>query len=128
MLEYEEDKKSSPSIRKKTEVTINLSDLYSFKSEDLTIDITGEQYSNHAFAHVTPNDVYIDFLTFPGAKRDGKMSLKGTRIYMSHSVAQALIEGLKKSLGNEYKDRAIKTYAPEITKNSEIIEINKQPE
>lgn len=96
MAEQEEKQVKHQAIKKPTRVSMNINvlDLYKFDPSDLTVEITEEHYSNFALVQVTPNDVYIDFLPMPGVKRDGKMVLKGTRIFLPHSVAQKLGETL----------------------------------
>jgi hypothetical protein len=82
----------------KEELTINLSELYKYDVKDMNVDITVVKYSNLAWVQVTPRDVEIDFLEMPGVKKDGKMMINGTRIYMSHFAAQKLSEVLTEIL------------------------------
>jgi hypothetical protein len=93
----------------KVSVNINLMDLYRFEQKDLVLEIDGEHYSNHAMIQVTDRDVYIDFLSMPGIKKDGKMVLRGTRIFMPHSTAQTLAESLGKTLEIVNKDGRMTT-------------------
>ena len=53
--------------------TIDIRDMYKFKPEDLTLDISATYYSNVAYIQVAPRDVIIDFLGLPGTKKDEKM-------------------------------------------------------
>jgi hypothetical protein len=62
---------------------------------------------------VTDRDVYIDFLSMPGIKKDGKMVLRGTRIFMPHSSAQTLAESLGKTLEIVNKDGRMTTCTPQ---------------
>jgi len=94
-------------------VNINLMDLYKFEPKDLVVEIDGEHYSNHAMIQVTDKDVYIDFLSMPGIKKDGKMVLRGTRIFMPHSSAQTLAESLGNTLEIVNKDGGMTTYTPQ---------------
>ncbi len=43
---------------------------------------------------LTHRDVYIHSMEMPGTKRDGKMAVKGMRIYMSHPAAKRLADVL----------------------------------
>jgi hypothetical protein len=74
--------------------TMNFNEIYKFEPQDIVPDITVSRYSNVAYIQVTQRDVYIDFLEMPGIKRDGKMMVNGTRIYMSHVAAQQLAGAL----------------------------------
>jgi len=76
------------------ELTIDLRELYEYTAKDLQVDITTVKYSNLSWVQVSPRDVQLDFLEMPGIKKDGKMMVNGTRIYMSHAVAQKLSEVL----------------------------------
>jgi len=67
-------------------LTIDISEMYKYNTKDLMTDISSSAYSNLAYVQATHRDLYIDFLEMPGIKKDdGKMHIKGTRIYMSHS-------------------------------------------
>jgi hypothetical protein len=68
--------------------------MYSFDPKDAMPEISPIRYSNLAYIHVSNRDVYIDFLEMPGIKREGKVFVPGTRIYMSHAAAQKLAEAL----------------------------------
>ena len=62
----------------------------------------------------THRDLYIDFLEMPGIKKDdGKMHVKGTRIYMSHSAAQKLSEAISDVLMTVHSDGKMEVYIPE---------------
>jgi len=91
-------------------VTIDLADLYTFKPEDLVADIKTSTYSNLAFIQVTQRDVFIDFLEMPGTKKDGKMVMPGTRVFMSFAAAQRLSEALTGILEKAHKDGGMEQY------------------
>ena len=82
---------------------IELRDMYKFKPEELALEISETYYSNVAYMQVAPRDVIIDFLEFPGMKKDGKMVVHGVRVFLSHVAAQSLAERLGKLLENTYK-------------------------
>jgi hypothetical protein len=84
--------------------TIDIRDMYKFEPEDLAVDISTTCYSNLAYIQVAPRDVIIDFLGLPGVKRDKKMVVSGTRVFMSHAAAQKLVESLSALLENSYND------------------------
>ncbi|OGS56048.1 MAG: hypothetical protein A3K60_02800 [Euryarchaeota archaeon RBG_19FT_COMBO_56_21] len=65
---------------------------------NLIPDITITRYSNLAYVQASPRDVCVDFLEMPGVKKDGKMVVNGTRVYMSHVAAQKLGEVLQSVL------------------------------
>jgi len=85
-------------------VTIDLANLYKFEPEDLVTDIRTTAYSNLAFIQVTHRDVFIDFFEMPGTKKDGKMVMPGTRVYMSFAAAQRLSEALTGILEKAHRD------------------------
>jgi hypothetical protein len=91
-------------------ITIDLKQIYSFDPKDIFLDISDIHYSNLAYIQVTHRDVYIDFLEMPGIKREGKVSLTGTRIYMSHAAAQKLAESLGEILERVHTQGDMETY------------------
>ena len=86
--------KASDKQKKEIKTDIDIRELYNFNAGDVKIDITITRYSNLAYVQVSPRDVQIDFLEMPGVKKDDKMNVNGTRIYMSHVSAQRLSEVL----------------------------------
>jgi hypothetical protein len=107
-------KKKVGTSENKTEIkgkmTINIGELYKYSAEDLCPDITVVRYSNLAYIQVTPRDVQIDFLEMPGIKKDSKMMVNGTRIYMSHAAAQKLSEALVGLLQQVHDHGGIEQY------------------
>jgi len=91
-------------------VTIDLANLYKFDPEDLVADIKTSTYSNLAFIQVTHRDVFIDFFEMPGTKKDGKMVMPGTRVYMSFAAAQRLSEALTGILEKAHRDGGMEQY------------------
>jgi len=91
-------------------VTIDLANLYKFDPEDLVADIKTSTYSNLAFIQVTHRDVFIDFFEMPGTKKDGKMVMPGTRVYMSFAAAQRLSEALTGILEKAHRDGGMELY------------------
>lgn len=85
-------------VQEKDSITVDLRELYKFEQKDLVPDISIVRYSNLAYIQITHRDVYIDFLEVPGIKKDGKVLLNGTRIYMSFAGAQKLAETLQELL------------------------------
>ena len=85
---------------KSESISLDVGDLYQFTPNDLTLNIIDENYSNLAYVQITDRDVKIDFLRMPGLKKEGKMVINGTRIYMTHAAAQkmslAILATLKK--------------------------------
>lgn len=60
---------------------------------------TGSTSMDDAVRHYCgPRDAYVDFLEMPGVKKDGRMMVKGTRVYMSHVIAKRLGEVLQEVL------------------------------
>jgi len=107
-----DDKKTTHRVS----LNINLMDLYKFDVKDLVVEITEEHYSNHAMIQVTDKDVYIDFLSMPGIKKDGKMVIRGTRVFMPYSSAQVLAESLGRVLETANKEGGMTTYSPQKVK------------
>jgi hypothetical protein len=83
---------------------MDLKQLYAFEAKDLVPDITVTRYSNLAYVQVSPRDVCIDFLEMPGVKKDGRMIVNGTRVYMSHVAAKRLGEVLQEVLKKASRD------------------------
>jgi len=110
--------KKPASSSKEDAVSINMADLYRFEASDLVLDISEEHYSNLAYMQVTPRDVYVDFFATPGIKKDGKMVLKGTRIYMSHVAAQRLVEALDSVLKDVHRAGGLEIYTPKVAKKA----------
>jgi hypothetical protein len=85
-------------------VGIDLKEMYKMDPKEMSPDITITRYSNLAYVQVSPRDVYIDFLEMPGVRKDGKVAVDGTRIYMSHVAAQRLgdvLQGILKKVVRE---------------------------
>ena len=80
-------------------ININLSELYKIDEDKLSVNICDVRYSNVSFVQVTPRDVAMDLLQMPGIKdENGIQRINGTRVYMTHSSAQALVDVLSKLL------------------------------
>jgi len=102
-------------------MTIDISEMYKYRKEDLMTDISSSAYSNLAYVQATHRDLYIDFLEMPGMKKDdGKMHIKGTRIYMSHSAAQKLAKALSEILKKVHSDGGMEFYTPEDAKETKL--------
>lgn len=89
------DVKEEDTAKEEGAIKIDIKEIYKFDPKDITPDISVVRYSNLAYIQVTHRDVYIDFLEMPGIKKDGKILLNGTRIYMSFVAAQKLAEALQ---------------------------------
>lgn len=109
------DKTTSDPEEKKP-LSINFEDIYRFERSDVVLEISEEHYSNIAYMQVGGRDVCIDFFAMPGVKKDGRMVLRGTRIYMPHVAAQRLVESLDSVLRSVYLDDKMETYTPRETK------------
>ncbi len=48
------------------------------------------RYSNQILMNLTENDVMLDFLELPGIAREGKMHIRGTRIYLTIEKAKKM--------------------------------------
>lgn len=96
----------------KKSIEINISELYNFDQKDLEINVSSVGYSNLSFIQVTHRDVCIDFLEMPGVNKDGKRSVNGKRIYMSHAAAQSLASELESILRKVYKNKVMEFYSP----------------
>ncbi len=88
-------KEEKASAKEEELITVDLKELYKFQPKDIIPDISIVRYSNLAYIQITHRDVYIDFLEMTGIKKDGKVLLNGTRIYMSFAAAQKLAETLQ---------------------------------
>ncbi len=91
-------------------VLIDLGEIYRFDPEDIVPDISAVHYSNLAYIQATHRDVYIDFLQMPGIKKDDKVLLDGTRIYMFYVAAKKLAEALQGILEQVYSRGDMEMY------------------
>jgi hypothetical protein len=96
---------------------MDLSDMYKFGPDDLVLNISGTHYSNITYIQVAPREVVLDFLEMPGVKREGKMVVEGTRIYLSHVAALKLVVTLKRLLSDSYKEGRMEIF--ELPKQSD---------
>ena len=96
--------------KKKLDINILLREMYKFEPEDLVPDISIVRYSNLAYVQITPRDVTIDFLEMPGVKKEDKVLINGTRIYLSFTAAKRLSEALGKTLEEVHKQGAMEKY------------------
>ena len=119
--EGELSKESQPASTSHVSVSVDISELYKFKQDDLVLEISEERYSNLAYIQVAPREVSIDFLPMPGIKKDGKMVIKGTRIYMSHMAAQMLAERLNQLLEEVHEKGGIETYRSKQKKEEDAL-------
>jgi hypothetical protein len=93
---------------------IDVGKLYKFDPGDLNIEITGRSYSNHVFIQGTDHDIYIDFLEFPGVKKEAhNMAVPGVRVYMSHIAAQRMALTVLGLLNKMHKEGKISQFKPE---------------
>jgi hypothetical protein len=115
-------KKEEIPLQDEEMVKININELYKFDPKDMTPDISIVRYSNMAYIQVTGRDVYIDFLEMPGIKKEGKVLLNGTRIYMSFVAAKSLAEALLGVLEQVHSGGRMEKY---ISKDEKQEESNK---
>ena len=83
-----------------TVISLDMAALYQFKQEDLELDVTTVRYSGDHFVQFTENDLFIDFLELPGVRKEGKMKVNTTRIYLTHNVAKCLAKTLTDALND----------------------------
>ena len=95
---------------------LDIGRMYEFNPEDMTPDIKTSAYSNVAYITCSNRDIFIDFLEIPGAKKDGKMIVPGTRVYMSHAAAQQLALRLTEVLEGSYQRGEMESYSPQPVK------------
>ena len=103
-------KEEKASAKEEELITVDLKELYKFQPKDIIPDISIVRYSNLAYIQITHRDVYIDFLEMPGIKKDGKVLLNGTRIYMSFVAAQKLANTLQGILDQFHSRGDMETY------------------
>lgn len=94
------------------EFLIDVAGMYRFTPGEMVPDIRTSAYSNLAYITCTNQDVFIDFLEMPGMKKEGRMVVPGTRIYMSHSAAQHLAGKLAEILEGTYRRGEMESYSP----------------
>jgi hypothetical protein len=107
VMNMAEKKKASAGSRT---LTMDLEEMYKYDVKDLVPEINHTRYSNLAYIHVSHRDVFIDFLEMPGTKKDGKMVISGTRIYMSHVAAEKMAKALDGILQKSHKDNAMEKF------------------
>jgi hypothetical protein len=93
-------------------VSLDIGKWYQFNPEDLEIDVTSVHYANNSFIQVMGQDVFIDFISLPGTKKDGKMVADATRIYMTHVQAKKMLDALNGVLETTYKAGRMEVYPP----------------
>ena len=59
-------------------------------NDPITPEIDVVRYSNQILINLTENDAMLDFLELPGIAREGKMHVRGTRIYLTIERAKKL--------------------------------------
>jgi len=95
---------------------LDIGRMYEFNPEDMTPDIKTSAYSNVAYITCSNRDIFIDFLELPGVKKDGKMMVPGTRVYMSHAAAQQLAIRLAQVLEGSFQRGEMESYDPQPVK------------
>jgi hypothetical protein len=93
-------------------VQFDITEMYRLDPKEAVPDITVVRYSNMAYVQVTPRDVFIDFLEMPGVRREGRVAVNGTRVYMSFVAASRLSEVLAGILEQVHGRGAMEEYAP----------------
>ncbi|MDI6720106.1 MAG: DUF3467 domain-containing protein [Methanomicrobiales archaeon] len=104
--------KQEPGTLDNEPMEIDLKAMYAFDPADMVPDVTITRYSNTAYITCSTRDVFIDFLEMPGVKRDGKVLVNATRIFMSHAAAKKLAEVTLRTLEAVHRGGQIETYAP----------------
>jgi len=93
-------------------VPIDFGRMYQFGLDEMCPDVRTSAYANVSYITCTNRDVFIDFLEMPGIKKDGKMMIPATRIYLSHSAAQQLAAKLSEILEGSYQRGEMESYEP----------------
>jgi len=82
--------KEDKSEKKEVGIGQLLTEKYNHGQDDVELNITAEHYSNISYIQTTPRDICIDFLILPDVPRDGKRTINGVRVHMTHVAAQRL--------------------------------------
>jgi len=93
-------------------VPIDFGRMYRFSPDEMCPEVRASAYANVSYITCTNRDVFIDFLEMPGVKKDGKMMIPATRIYLSHSAAQQLAAKLSEILEGSYQRGEMEFYEP----------------
>jgi len=101
---------------KNDKIPLDIGRMYEFNPNEMTPDIRTSAYSNVAFITCSNRDVFIDFLELPGIKKDEKMMVHGTRVYMSHAAAQQLALRLAQILEGSFQRGEMESYDPQPVK------------
>ena len=102
-------------------VSLDVGKMYQFSPDEMYPEVRSSSYANVSYITCTNRDVYIDFLEMPGIKKDGKMMIPATRVYMSHSAAQQLAEKLKEILDGSYQRGEMEFFQPPSGKESDSV-------
>jgi uncharacterized protein (DUF2267 family) len=94
------------------QLPIDIGRMYQFRPDEMVPEIRTSSYSNVSYITCTNRDVFIDFLEMPGIKKDRKMTVPGTRIYLSHSAARQLAAKLTEILEGSYHRGKMEFYKP----------------
>lgn len=86
---------------------MDLGEIYKVDPSKITPDISITRYSNMAFIQCMPRDVCIDFLELPGIRKEDRVMVNGTRIYLSHVAALRLAEALTNVINKANDDKGI---------------------
>ncbi|HQN75467.1 MAG TPA: DUF3467 domain-containing protein [Methanomassiliicoccales archaeon] len=83
---------SKEEVSAKKEIGIGqlLSEKYNHDQDDVELNIYSESYSNISYIQTTPRDISIDFLILPDVPKDGKRTINGIRVHLTHVAAQRL--------------------------------------
>jgi hypothetical protein len=93
-------------------VPVDFGRMYRFSPDEMCPEVRASAYANVSYITCTNRDVFIDFLEMPGVKKDGKMMIPATRIYLSHSAAQQLAAKLSEILEGSYQRGEMEFYEP----------------
>ena len=93
-------------------IEIDLTEWMRIDSKNIVPDVSVVRYSNYAVVQVMQRDIYIDFLELPGVKRDGKVVVNTTRMYLTHSHAQKLAKSILEVLERSHKEHVFEVYNP----------------
>jgi hypothetical protein len=92
--------------------SFDIDKLYKTDQNNIILNISESVYSNYARINVSNRDVSIDFIEFPGVKKEDKLIIDAIRIKLPHSVAQNLAGILIDLLEKTYVDGNMEQYKP----------------
>ena len=93
-------------------LTIDLAKLAHLDWANVKLEQDFVSYSNHALVQASPRDIWVDFMTLPGERVDGRDVVRGVRVFMTHIAARRLAESILGVLDQTAKRPDLERFPP----------------